>query len=152
VLFKGYSRRRLGRKQVAGEASIDLAPIKTEPSESLYRIFTSMHTDGHGVFNKLNIVTKLNPHESNSDLARSVFLRLLGWSLEWGLRDTRDTVRARVHHLPRVTCTSIALPSNGPSSSISHQLPVCLDTAISTAECRSRLSLRRCGHARVADP
>jgi len=43
---------------------IDLAPIKTEHSESSYRISTSMCADGRG---GLTIVTKPNPHESNPD-------------------------------------------------------------------------------------
>jgi len=43
----------------------------------------------------LTVVTEPSPRESNPDRARSMSLRLRGWSLQRDLTDTRATVRAR---------------------------------------------------------
>jgi len=76
-----------------GEALIDLTSIKTEQTESSYRIFTSTRADGYG---GLNSLTKPNPHESGPDRARSISLQPQGWSLQRRLSVARGTIRARV--------------------------------------------------------
>jgi len=97
-LFLGYYSRSMtedasSERKSPGEAPIDLAPVKTEHFESSYRIYTSMRADG---LNSLTIITKLSPHESNPDRARSMSLLPRGWSLRRGLKDTRATVHAHV--------------------------------------------------------
>jgi len=51
--------------KLPAEEPIDLAPIKTEHSERSYRTYTSMCFARHGALNRLTIVAKPNPHESN---------------------------------------------------------------------------------------
>jgi len=127
-----------------GEALIDLAPIKTEHSESPYRIYTSMRIDGRGELNSLTIVTKPSPHESNLGGFDPCLYSCVG-DLCSGTLETPVLLfmyASSVRHASR-NLRLVALPSYRPEGSTTHQQPARLDAVIPTVECHPGLHLRR---------
>jgi len=119
---------------------MDMAPIKTKHSDSLYRVFMSVRTDGG-----LKSLTRRSetPSARIQPRARSMSLLVRGWSMQRSLRDARATVRVRVTSRTYLEQVAPSLLSRHMVLKVAanHQLPVRSDTVTPAVECRPGLNL-----------
>jgi len=61
---RGKTEDAQAESKSSGETPVGLVPIKTEHSESSYRVRTSMRTDGRGELDALTTIARPSPHGS----------------------------------------------------------------------------------------